>query len=129
MAKRTRIANIDSLGDLIDRLIVDVLKLGHFETLKRNEQAKTDKNEALIAKWDNASRNCCEFRSQIKNRINELMQEIVESHEYLFLKEERTFTPPAERLSDLLAKRCELAATLASTGDLARAIDRELGLE
>jgi hypothetical protein len=101
-----RIPGVDTLGDLIDRLIVTVHKLAFFENKKREEHAKTHPDVAAIAKWDNASRDCCELRSIIKSRIDELMGEIVESGEYKVMREVRTFRPPASRLSDVLAHAC-----------------------
>ena len=123
---KTRIPNVDTLADCLDRLIVEVNKLSYFENKKREEHSKKDKNLEMIAFWDNKSRDCCEFRSLLKNKINEIMSEIVESGEYKTLHEARTFTPPKERLSDFLAKRCEEIGNLTYSGKLAEILEREL---
>lgn len=102
-----RIPNVDTLADLIDRLIVEVNKLAYFENKKRDEHAKDSPDAELIAQWDNLSRDCCEYRSLLKSKINELFSEVIASGEYKTLREVRTFRPPAKRLSDLLAERCE----------------------
>lgn len=90
----TRIPNVNTLADLIDRLIVEVNKLSWFENKKREEHAKPNPDSELIAKWDNLSRDCCELRSILKSEINRCMQEIVETQEYHPIKEARTFRPP-----------------------------------
>ena len=117
----TMIPNIDTLADLIDRLIVEVNKLSFFENRKREEHAKPSPDAEMIAKWDNLSRDCCEYRSLLKSRINEVMQAIVESGEYRTLREVRTFRPPARRLSELLAERCETVSQ-----EIAGSLRREL---
>jgi len=101
-----RIPNVDTLADLIDRLIVEVNKLAYFENRKREEHGKPEPDAVLIAHWDNLSRDCCEYRSLLKSRINEVLGEVVNSGEYRVLREVRTFRPPAGRLADLLALRC-----------------------
>lgn len=101
-----RIPNVDTLADLIDRLIVEVNKLAYFENRKRDEHGKPEPDAVLIAHWDNLSRDCCEYRSLLKSRINEVLGEVVASGEYRVLREVRTFRPPAGRLADLLALRC-----------------------
>jgi len=117
----TMIPNVDTLADLIDRLIVEVNKLSVFENRKREEHARESPDASLIAKWDNLSRDCGEYRSLLKSKINEVMQSIVESGEYRTLREVRTFRPPARRLSDVLAERCETASR-----EVAEALRQEL---
>lgn len=101
-----RIPNVDTLADLIDRLIVEVNKLSYFETRKRQEHGKPHPDVAAMAEWDEASRDCCEYRSMLKSRINQTLGEIVASGEYQTMREVRTFRPPAGRLANLLADRC-----------------------
>jgi hypothetical protein len=100
-----RIPNVDTLADLIDRLIVEVNKLSYFENRKRVEHGRESPNAETIAYWDNLSRDCCEYRSLLKSRINECLAEIVASGEYQTMREVRTFRPPAGKLADLLADR------------------------
>lgn len=116
-----RIPNVDTLADLIDRLIVEVNKLAYFENRKRDEHGKAEPDATLIAKWDNLSRDCCEYRSLLKSRINEVLSEIVASGEYRTLREVRTFRPPAGRLADLLALRCREVSER-----LARSVEADL---
>lgn len=101
-----RIPNVDTLADLIDRLIVEVNKLAYFETRKRQEHGKPHPDVVAMASWDEASRDCCEYRSMLKSRINEVLGEIVASGDYRTMREVRTFRPPAGKLADLLAERC-----------------------
>lgn len=114
-----RIPNINTFADLLDRLIVEVNKLSALEHRKREEQGKPKPDAALIAKWDNLSRDCCELRSMIKSEINTLLAEIVSSQEYKTMREVRTFRPPATRLADVLARRCrEVSEQLAYVADM-----------
>lgn len=73
-----RIPNVDTLADLIDRLIVEVNKLAYFENRKREEHAKPEPDAVLIAHWDNLSRDCCEYRSLLKSRINRSVGEYLD---------------------------------------------------
>lgn len=100
------IPNVDTLADLIDRLIVEVNKLAFFENKKREEHSKNNPDPSLIAKWDNLSRDCCEYRSMLKNAINERLVEICETGEYRTLREVRTFRGPKKSVVDLIADRC-----------------------
>ena len=110
-----RIPNVDTFGDLVDRLCVEINKLSIFENRKREEHAKASPDRDFIAALDNASRDCCELRSILKTRINECLTEIVASGEYRVLKEARTFRPPAPRLSEVLADACREYADTFST--------------
>ena len=121
-----RIPNVNTLADLIDRLIVEVNKLSYFENRKREAHALPTPLAEDIAKWDNLSRDCCELRSALKNEINRLMGEIVESGEYRVMKEPRTFRPSPKRISDVLADMCKERARSLHNGELVKAIEEEL---
>jgi hypothetical protein len=116
-----RIPGVDTLGDLIDRLIVEVNKLAYFENKKREEHAASTPDVAMIAKWDNLSRDCCEYRSLLKSRINEVLGEIVASGEYQTLREARTFRPPAGRLADAISGACSQVSE-----NIAKSIEEDL---
>ena len=108
------IPNLNTFADLIDRLIVEVNKLAYFENNKReaHKDAEADPgsfDRNLIAFWDNKSRDACEYRSMLKNAINEQLTKVCESGEYKTLKELRTFAPPGKNVEDLLAAKCLLA--------------------
>lgn len=102
-----RIPGINTLGDLIDRLIVEVNRLSWFENRKREEHAKSNPDIELIAKWDGLSRDSCELRSAIKSEINVLFGEVVRSGDYKVLREPRTFRPSATKIVDVIAAACE----------------------
>lgn len=121
-----KIPNLNTLADVIDRLIVEVNKLSFFENRKREEHAKDAPDAELIAHWDNLSRDCCEYRSMLKNEINRLMAEIVETGEYKTLNELRTFRRPTHQVSELLAERCWWAGSDQFKADLVDAIEAEL---
>jgi hypothetical protein len=120
------IPNLNTLADLIDRLIVEVNKLSFFENMKREEHTKGDPNAEMIAHWDNLSRDCCEYRSMLKNEINRVLSEVVKTGEYETLAELRTFRKPARKVSSLISDRCHQAAQEVRA-ELAEAFKNELG--
>jgi len=101
-----RIPNVNTLADLIDRLIVEVNKLSWFENKKREEHAKETPDPVRIAYWDNLSRDCCELRSALKSEINRVFGEVVATQSYSVMKEPRTFRPSATKIVDVLAQAC-----------------------
>lgn len=105
---KVKIPNFNTFSDLIDRLIVEVNKLSYFENKKREEHAKAVPDRFQIAYWDNLSRDACEYRSMLKNEINKMLETVVNTGEYVTLRELRTFRPPDKTVGDLLAQRCEL---------------------
>ena len=121
-----KIPNLNTLADVIDRLIVEVNKLSFFENKKREEHAKEKPDAELIAHWDNLSRDCCEYRSMLKNEINRLLVEIVETGCYETLKELRTFRKPDRSVADILAERCEWAGSKEFKEELIEALIKEL---
>ncbi len=121
----TKIPNLNTLADVIDRLIVEVNKLSYFENKKREEQGKDEfhRDPKMIAHWDNLSRDCCEYRSMLKNEINRLTSEIVETGEYKTLREMRTFRKPGRSVEEILAERCwEVARDKPFQAELAEAL-------
>lgn len=123
-----RIPGIDTLADLIDRLCVEVHKLAWFENRKREEQAKKPRNAKLIMELDNRSRDCCELRSMVKSEINRLLQEILTSGQYKAAREVRTFSKPGRGVAEVLADRFYDIGNVAVRGEIAEALERELGL-
>ena len=123
-----KIPNLNTLADVIDRLIVEVNKLSYFENKKREEQGKIAqcRDSDKIAHWDNLSRDCCEYRSMLKNEINRLLAEIVETGEYKTLNELRTFRAPTHQVSELLAERCWWAGSEQFKADLVESLEDEL---
>lgn len=120
-----RIPNVNTFADLLDRLIIEVNKLSYFENRKREEHLKKFPDNELIVKLDHASRNCCELRSVLKNEINKLLGEILESGEYKVLEEPRTFKSSPKRITDVLAEMCEERARSLHNGELVEAIERD----
>ena len=97
-----RIPNFNTFADAIDRLIVEIQKLSFFENEKRKESNKENPDINLIAKYDKLSRDCCEFRSALKNKINECLQDIVNNGTYQTMTEVRTFSKPKKPVEDLI---------------------------
>jgi len=122
----TRIPNVNTLADLIDRLIVEINKLSYFENKKREEQFKVNPDFELIAKWDNLSRDCCELRSALKNEINSLVSEIVKNGKYNVMREPRTFRPSPKKIANVLEEMCLERARSLYNGELVRALEEEL---
>lgn len=105
---QVKIPNLNTFADLIDRLIVEVNKLAYFENKKREAHKAGNPDPEQIAYWDNKSRDACEYRSMLKNAINEMLGEVCASGEYKTLAELRTFAPPDKSIADILADKCLL---------------------
>lgn len=108
---KLKIPNVDTIADIIDRLIVEVHKLAFFENKKREEHAKENPDVEKIAAWDNSSRDCCEIRSMLKRRLNASITEFVYSMQYKPQEEARTFRPPEiiedkNTFADVVADMC-----------------------
>lgn len=120
----TRIPNIDNLSTLCDRLAIENSKCSWFENKKREEHQKENPNNDEIARWDHLSREACELRSAIKNRIDELFAEVITALQYTYLREPRTFSAAAaSKFSDLLDQRYSKIGDLAATGELQKALE------
>jgi len=121
---KVRIPNIDNFSTLCDRLAIENSKCSWFENQKRVEHQKESPDFELIAKWDHLSREACELRSAIKNRIDELFEEVIKAGQYTYLREPRTFKEAAaSKFSDLLDKRYSKIGDLAATGELQKALE------
>lgn len=101
------VPNLNTWADLVDRLIVCVNKLAWFENKKREEQGKPVVDTALVAHWDNLSRNECEIRNILKREIDRVLGEVVAAGEYKTLPDNRTFRAPSKTVADILAEQCE----------------------
>ena len=82
---------VTSMGELIDRLIVEDHKLGHFERAKAAEQKKENPDANLIVRWDKASRTANEKRSIIKGAIDKMFAKAIKEGKYSPIEEMRTF--------------------------------------
>ena len=120
------ISNIDTLADLIDRLIVELNKLSYLETKKREVQKSSNPDSDLIAKLDDLSRDACELRAKIKTKVNELFKDVVESGKYECTKEIRTFIAPTATVADILADRAYEIGSKTFSGELAKAFEYDL---
>ena len=109
-----RLPNVNTIADLVDRLIVEVHKLAWFENKKREEHQKDFPDRDLIVEWDASSRDCCELRSMLKRELNLAIEEAVVALRYVPRKERRTFSPPkiaeGHTIADTVDHMCENGA-------------------
>ena len=117
-----RIPAVDTAADLIERLIIIDNRMAWLEQQKRDLDGSEPET---IAKLDKASRDCCEGRSAIKNRINEVMEEIARG-QYASVRESRSFRPPDERFADVLDRHAEEIAHHFTSEEFAEGIRAEL---
>ncbi len=117
-----RIPAVDTAADLIERLIIILNRMAHLEQQKRDMDGA---DPVAIAKLDKASRDCCEGRSAIKNRINELFEEISAGN-YASIRESRSFRPPDERFAQVLDRHSEEIAHHFTSEEFAESIRTEL---
>lgn len=121
------IPNLNTFADLCDRLAVEIHKLAWFENKKREEHSKDNPDVELISKWDNLSRDACEYRSLLKNEINKMLEAIVASKEYQTLNELRTFHPAKKSAVDLLVDMYNERANQSVSEEFAAALQKEFG--
>lgn len=117
----TRIPAVDTAADLIERLIIILNRMSWLEQQKRDGGLTPEQ----VVRIDTASRDCCEGRSQIKNRINAVMEEIARG-EYKSIRESRSFRPPDERFSEVLDRHSEELAHYFTSEEFSEAIRAEL---
>jgi hypothetical protein len=120
------IPNLNTFADAIDRLIVEIQKLSYFENKKREESIKEKPNSELIASCDYLSRNCCEYRSMLKNKINECLREIILTETYIPLMEIRTFKKPDKPVEDLIQEMIENRTNKNTKEELINTLEYEL---
>ena len=117
-----RIPAVDTAADLIERLAIILNRMAWLEEQKRNAAGL---NPEAIAKLDRASRDCCEGRSAIKNRINAVMEEIA-AGEYRSIRESRSFRPADERFAEVLDRHCAEIAHYFTSEEFSESIRAEL---
>lgn len=120
------IPNFNTLADAIDRLIVEVLKLSWYENKKREEQMQPNTNTEMVAKWDNLSRDACEYRDLLKREIDKILNRIISEKEYKSLPANRTFAAPKKSAAELIAERTLMAGSDGFRKQLAEALESEL---
>ena len=120
------IPNLETFGDLCDRLCVELLKLSFYENAKREEHGKENPDRDLIVKMDRLSRDSCEYRSALKDKINEMLTKIVENKEYRTLRELRTFSPPSKTVGDLLVELVEFRSNPELKRELVETLETKL---
>ena len=97
--------------------MIIINRMAHLEQMKRDGGLTPEQ----VVKIDTASRDCCEGRSAIKNRINEVFEEIAEG-QYKAIRESRSFRPPDTRFSEILEEHAAEIAHLFVSADLAEAM-------
>ena len=81
----------ESIANLTEMLIVEILKVSNFEHKKVDEHRKSQPDSKLIAKWDKASRAANERKAALKNRIDQKLKDSIESGKYPFVPIVRDF--------------------------------------
>lgn len=104
------IPNFNTFADIVDRLAVTTNKLAFFENKKREESEKSEPDLKLIALYDKLSRNECEYRNLLKRAMDDLLSKIVERGYYKTLPDNRTFSGPPKKISDIIEEICYVQA-------------------
>lgn len=117
-----RIPAVDTAADLIERLIIIDNRQAWFEEHKRNAG---DLTAEQIALYDRKSRDCNEARSEVKNRINEVFEEIA-GGQYEAIRESRSFRPPPERFAEVLDRHSAELAHYFTSEEFSESIRAEL---
>lgn len=122
-----RLPSIDTLADLIERQIILINRLAFYEQAKRDESAKDEPDFVKIARLDKASRDCNEYRSEIRNRVNKVLEEIREN-KYESLNENRTFSPASVHLCDIIDRQAEAVSRNIWHKNMVEVLEKELGI-
>lgn len=122
--KKRPIPNFSTVADVLDRLIVELMKLSFYEQGKRDEQSKETPDPVRVAFFDDNSRDACEFRALLKNKLNELLHQIVVHKTYSPLKELRTFRPPSRSVDEIIEEMIDNNLELKK--ELAESLEYEL---
>jgi hypothetical protein len=87
------IQSVDSMGHLIDRLVVENIKLYDFQRRIEIEQAVIEGERDNKAISDLYRKTCCanEARAAVKNKIDNLLSEAIRAGDYRIMQETRTF--------------------------------------
>ena len=72
----------ESIANLNEMLIVEILKVANLEHKKADEQKKEKPDAEAIARWDKASRAANERKAALKNRTDKRLKECIESGQY-----------------------------------------------
>lgn len=86
-----QIADVDNISYIVDRLICACIKLGKFDALRVEEQNKSNPDIDKIAIISEKSKCANEERHAICNALDAKIKLCVESGEYKFRKDVRTF--------------------------------------
>ena len=121
-----RLPSIDTAADLLERQIIIINRTAWFEQQKREESEKPVPDLKRIADLDKMSRDCNEYRSALRNRINDLFFDIANGEGYYAVRENRTFTPPNDRFVDMIAIQAEEVSKLFWGKEVADSLEKEL---
>jgi single-stranded DNA-specific DHH superfamily exonuclease len=86
-----QVADIDNVSYILDRLISACIKLGKFDAMRMDEQNKEKPDEGKIAILSEKSKCANEERHAICNALDAKIKLCVESGEYKFRRDVRTF--------------------------------------
>jgi hypothetical protein len=95
------IQNVDSFSHLIDRLIVENLKLADFVRRLEIETAKEVPDHPGVTRLYASLRLANESRAACKNGLDNLLMKVVKEGSYEVLNEMRTFRLPTESDSEV----------------------------
>lgn len=85
------VADVDNISYIMDRLICACIKLGKFDAMIYDEQVQESPDEDRIAILSERSKCANEERHALCNALDAKIKIAVESGEYRFRKDVRTF--------------------------------------
>jgi hypothetical protein len=86
-----QVADVDNISYIMDRLICACIKLGKFDAMRVDEQNKKNPDKNIIAIISEKSKCANEERHALCNALDAKIKIAVESGEYRFRKDVRTF--------------------------------------
>lgn len=99
--------NIDSFSHLMDRLVVENIKLADYVRRMEMEQEKPDeeRNLKLIDRLYRGLRLANEARASAKNKLDQLLSKVIAAGEYHVLSEVRTFRLPGDTRENIQPRK------------------------
>lgn len=96
--------NVDSFSHLVDRLCVENIKLADFVRRLEIEQKKDEPDLALVSGLYKGVRLANESRASVKNHLDRMLSEAINSGRYDVLSEQRTFRLPGDDREEIVTR-------------------------
>jgi len=99
------VQNVNSFSHLLDRLTVENIKLADFVRRMEIEQSRDKEDLEAINRLYKGLRLANEARAAVKNKLDQLLSDVMKAGCYHVLSEQRTFRLPTDSNNDDIVTR------------------------